>query len=138
MEITKSDLFEVLASLTCFEKLLFYSKFSRNFQFYIVLTNRLLQYSLFQSIFWGCQKILHLLIPHMYGSESKSFMSENIAELQNLHIYTITRWKTHLMDLRRSCQHCYNHVWTRLDNSGPVRTSLDESRQIWTSINKSE
>ena len=49
----------------------------------------------------------------------------------------ITRWKTHLMDLRRSCQHCYNHVWTRLDKYGPVWMSLDQSGQIWTSLDKS-
>ena len=48
-----------------------------------------------------------------------------------------TRWKTHLVDLRRSCQHCYNHVWTRLDKSGPVLTSLDQSGQVWTSLNQS-
>ena len=91
MEITKSDLSEVLASLTCFEKLLFYSKFSMNFPFFIVFTNRLLQYLLFQSIFHVRHQILHLLIPHMNGFESKSFMSENIAEQQNLHISTVRR-----------------------------------------------
>ena len=48
-----------------------------------------------------------------------------------------TRWKTHLMDLRRSCQQCYNHVWTRLDKSGPVWMSLDQSGQVWTSLNQS-
>ena len=58
-----------------------------------------------------------------------------------------TRWKTHLMDLRRSCQHCYNHVrtrldkcgpvWTSLDQSGPLGTSLNQSGQVWTSLEKS-
>ena len=50
----------------------------------------------------------------------------------------LTRWKTHLMDLRRSFQHCYYHVWTRLDKSGPVWMSLDQFGQVWTSMNKSE
>ena len=48
-----------------------------------------------------------------------------------------TRWKTDLMDLRRSCQHCYNHVWTKLHKSGPVRMSLDQSGQVWTILNQS-
>ena len=48
-----------------------------------------------------------------------------------------TRWKTHLMDLRQSCQHCYNHVWTRLDKYGPAWTSLDPSVPAWTSLDQS-
>ena len=40
------------------------------------------------------------------------------------------------MDLGRSSQHCYNHVWTRLDKYWQVWTSLYKSGQVWTLLNE--
>ena len=77
MEITKSALCEVVATLTDFEKLQFYYENGRLFQVFKYFHSQMFRYLIFQSISQILHRILHLLIPLMSTPKSKKFMSEN-------------------------------------------------------------